>query len=238
MRLAANAVLISVVFCLSCAILGGTTLAGRVYSDQGRPVAGALASIQRTVAIPSYLIYRVVTDAQGKFSVDVPDTATYTVCVSSWNNQLLNSCEWSLPASLVKIAAGQQAASITITLQTGIVLRIRLDDPKSLLPTASAIADGTVSGAAPSVRFGLFTSDGRYHAAIQVSSDSLGQNHQIVVPLNVSFSFSIQANGVQVLDQTGTQLAVAGASIPSFGFQSSTANLAQGLFYQVGKPGN
>jgi hypothetical protein len=225
-------------FFLSNAAFGATTLTGRVYSDRGGPVAGVLASIQRTVASSSYTTYRVITDAHGKFSVSVPDTATYSVCVGSLSNQLLNTCEWALGQSLVPIASGQQTASVTITLQTGVILRIRLDDPQGLLPAASAISNGTVSSSAPSVRFGAVSSDGRYHAAIQVSSDSTGQNHQILVPLNAPLSVSIQATGVQVLNQTGTAIATVGSLIPTFGFQSSAANVGQGLHYQVGKPGN
>jgi hypothetical protein len=217
---------------------GATTLNGRVYSDAGRPVVGALATVQRTVAIASYTTYRVVTNAQGKFSLTVPDTATYSVCVGSWGDSLLNSCEWSLGQSLVPIAAGQQTASITITLQTGAMLRIRLDDPQGLLPSPTAVTSGTASSSAPSVRFGLWSSDGRYHAAIQVSSDSLGQNHQVLLPLNAALNFSVQASGVQVLNQTGTALAAAGSSIPSVGFQSGATNIAQGMYYQVAKAGN
>src|ERR1700693_1136 len=87
----------------------------RVYSDRGRPVEGALASVQRTVATAApYSTYQVLTDAKGRFTLNVPDTATYSVCVGSWNDQLLNSCEWAFGQSLVKIVTGQQAASITI----------------------------------------------------------------------------------------------------------------------------
>jgi hypothetical protein len=214
---------------------GATTLNGRVYSDSGRPVVGALATVQRTVAIASYTTYRIVTDAQGKFSLTVPDTATYSVCVGSWSDSLLNSCEWSLAQSLVPIAAGQQTASITLTLRTGAMLRIRLNDPQGLLPSPTAVTSGTVSSSAPSVRFGLWSSDGRYHAAIQVSSDSMGQNHQVLLPLNAALNFSVQATGIQVLDQSGNPLPVAA---PSIGFQSAPGNIAQGLYYQVAKSSN
>ena len=208
---------------------------------------GALASVQRTVAIPSYMTYRVVTDAQGKFSLDVPDTATYSVCIGSWGDSLLNSCEWSLAQSLVQITAGQAVASVTITLQTGALLPIRVADPQGLLVAATAVTSGvTANGRAatgvgvaasapPTVRFGLWSSDGRFHAAIQVSTDALGQNHQILVPLNAAFNFSIQATGVQVLDQSGNPIA---ATAPSIAFQSAPSAIAQGLYYQVAKSSN
>jgi hypothetical protein len=202
----------------------------RVYSDRGRPVEGALASVQRTVATAApYSTYQVLTDAKGRFSLDVPDTATYSVCVGSWNDRLLNSCEWAFDQSLVKIATGQAAASITIILQTGAILPIRLNDPQNLLP-----APGLAVNTSPAVRFGAWSSDGRYHAAIQTSGDALGQNHQMLVPLSAAVQVEVQATGVQVLDQTGN--ATAGA--PSINFQSSPIAIFQGLLFTVAKSGN
>ena len=234
MRVSCYLVALSVI-CTAYATAGTATLVGHIYSDQGSSVANALVSVQQTVATPGYQTYRVVTDDHGKFILSVPDGQTYSVCVGSWSSQLLNSCEWALSQSLVKIATGQQNASFQITLSTGAMLQIRLNDPQALLPTVTAVAGGTVPSGAPFVRFGVYSADGRFHVAIPVSADSLGQTHQILVPLNASFNLSIQATGVQVLNQAGVALAAAGGSVASLGFQSSPTNVAQGFYYQVAK---
>jgi hypothetical protein len=210
---------------------GATDLTVRVYSDSGHPVVGARASVQRTVATSTpYNTYGALTDAQGKFTLTVPDTATYSVCVGSWSDKLLTSCEWGLAQSLVTIAAGQKSASMNVNLVSGAMFPIRLNDPQNLLPAANAV----VAGSSPTVRFGVWSSDGRYHAAIQTSSDSLGQNHQLLVPLNAALQVSVQATGVQVLDQAGKTF----ASAPAIGFQSAPSAIIQGLVYTVAKLAN
>src|ERR1700735_4886578 len=83
---------------LALSPLQAATLTGRVYSDQSVPVSAAVVGIQATVITSSTIAsYGAVTDAQGAFTVDLPDGATYSICVGAFDRFLLNSCEWSLP---------------------------------------------------------------------------------------------------------------------------------------------
>src|SRR5690348_4423810 len=88
--------------------VGATVLTGRVYSDKGGPVDGAVIAVQATAFSTSPVVsYGAQTDAQGKFTVTIPDAATYSICVGAFDRSLLNSCEWSLQQSLVSVAKGQ-----------------------------------------------------------------------------------------------------------------------------------
>lgn len=230
MKLHSYAVIVASIF---VGAAQASTLTGRIYSDQGGPVVGALAIVQQTIATPNYSTYRVVTDIHGKFTLTVPDSRTYSVCVGAWSARLLNSCEWSFAQNLVTIPPGQSAASITITLRTGAILPIRLDDPQTLLPSAVSLQSVSLplpsSPPSPTVRFGVWSSEGQYHPAIHVSSDSAGRNYQILLPLAASVQFSAQATGVQIVDQAGKVFGGA----PSVAFQVVPSAVLQGLHYAV-----
>lgn len=235
-----------------------TNLVGRVYSDQGRPVSAAMVVIQPTV-IPASMsaivssttptattatgssptassssssLQRTTTDAQGKFTVTVPDSTTYSICVSAPQQNLLGSCDWPSAPNPVKIAtaqtSAQTSAQMNITLQTGFPLTFRLNDPQNLLP-----APGTTSGNA-FVQFGIWDTNGHYHPASEVSGDSLGRNHQVLIPLSTAIKISVWASGVRVLDANQQPVGPATA----VAFSSQPSNLGQAFKYQVAPLGN
>lgn len=211
-------------------LISGATLTGRVVADHGRPVNNALIAVQPTVLGPSGItIYRTTTEAQGRFSLDVPAPGTYTVCVDATQQGLLNNCQWFPNQSTVQIASGQTSPKMDVTLVTGIMLSIRLDDPDKLLPPPGQISTSTT---APIVSFGVWDTDGNYHQAVSPSSDNNGRDFQLLLPPGQSLKLSVQAINARVLDQTNTQV----SSAPSVSLSTSPSVLAQIKHYRLVAP--
>jgi hypothetical protein len=221
-----NVVSTLVVFSALAPSAWATTLVGRITSDQISPVGGEVVSIQATVISTSTVAtYRVLTDAQGKFSIAIPNPGTYSVCVGSRTRFLLNSCEWALSQSLVTIAPGQATAKFNLALKTGVVINIRLNDPGQLLPQPGAAA---VSKASAAVQFSAFAADGSHHLATQVSTDPGGQNLELLIPLSTSIHLGAQAANAQVLDQTQSVVGPSSVTI-----SSNAGSIPPVLVYQV-----
>jgi len=201
----------------------GTHVIGRVYADTGRPVEGAYVTLQPTlVSAAGYAIYRDTTNAQGKFTVEVSEPGAYTICVGAPDRKLLNSCQWSVASSTIVIQTRQAEAGIKITLQSAIVLRIRLDDPDQLLPPLGKAAIGTV-------RFGVWGPDKHYHPAIEVSGDDKGRDFEILVPAGGDWPVSVQSDQVMVIDSNGR----AAGTGPDAALSSRTADVGKVRRYRI-----
>jgi len=226
-------------------ILFGATLTGRIYSDQGPPVTGTLVTVQPTVAASSGLTtYQAVTDGQGKFVVTVPAGAIYSVCAGNPLAGLLNSCEWSLAQSQVRIPEQATSAEAIVTLQTGIPLPFRVSDPAGVLPRPGTVAApasvstsapagatgvaATSAASAPLLSFGLWDSSGHYHFVPMISGDDQGVNFWILVPPNASFTLSITGSNIQVADKTGASALNSTQSV-----SSNPSSLAQTPVFQA-----
>jgi hypothetical protein len=205
-----------------------------VISDQGRPVSNTLVNVQSTVASVSDGVtvqptsYSATTDSQGVFSVTLPAVGFYSVCVGAAGQQLLNNCEWNLAQSVVQVTASSATALTVITLQTGIPVSIRLDDPNALLPKLGTSGNAWV-------RFAVSESNGHSHWAAAVSADNKGFNYQVLVPIGASsLTFSVQAYNVNIVNQNNAVVNPLSATVSAV--QTVLSNLSQVLYYQVAAP--
>jgi hypothetical protein len=166
--------------------------------------------------------YQVVSDGQGKFSVDVPPGFGYSVCAESPRASLLN-CVWYLGESLVQVPPDAKGQEMVFTLHNGSLLRIRVNDPKRILPTL-----GTRNApGAPIGEFSLWDSQGHYHPVPGTSSDEKGLNYEVLVPVGLDVRLTVRGYNVQVLNQ-GNTAAPAGANL-----SSQLSNLGQVIVYNI-----
>jgi carboxypeptidase family protein len=203
---------------------------GRVYSEDGNPVKAASVTVQSTVARPSAQSktltsadqYKSSTDAQGKFILDLPD-GPYTVCVRADKRGLLDSCQWFLSESIIQVREG--FSQFKITLHSGLILRIRLNDPQGLLPQ-----DATARFTSPvAARFTVYDALGYSHPVTEISGDDKGRNFEILVPPNLDYGLSVQSQNVDVVDAaSGLASRAAAATV-----NSAKSNLAQTRVYEI-----
>lgn len=185
--------------------MSAATLQGTVLADYGRPIPQIVVGVFKSSAagpIKTFTSYSAVTDIAGRFTVSIPESGNFIICAGSPKDALLNSCDWPTIIPSVQIPAGNGTVTKTITLQTGITLYFRFNDPSGLLSRPNNSATGSVS-------VGVWDSRGIFFQAYPTSADSKGFNYELVVPASQSFRLSVRGAGVQVLDATGTLLGTA-----------------------------
>ena len=200
--------------------LSAATLAGRVYSTDGRPVSGAWVSVQPTRATSAGLPRnQTVTDVQGKFSFEIAE-GDYSVCVVGDHKGLLNSCEWDLDHSIVTVQS--PLTQFKITLKNGATMRIRLNDPsKALAKTSTAANDAMVT-------FIVWDALGHSHYAREVGGDDKGKNLELLVPPDAQLRLAVDSRNVDVQDKDGS--AASKSNVP---VSARPADLGDTRVYQV-----
>jgi len=210
------------VICFLLAVVSSVsaaTLVGRVYSEDGPPVDGALVSAQSTTVMPSGLPQKqTVTDAQGKFTLELADGA-YSVCVVTDHKGLLNSCEWDLDHSVVTVQS--PLTQFKVTLKKGVPLRIRLNDPSGALSRPGLKNDAFVT-------FIVWDAVGHSHYVREIGGDDKGKNLELLMPIDAPLRLNVQSYNVDVFDPGG-----ASASKASVGLISRVSDLGTTRVYQV-----
>ncbi len=161
-----------------------------------KPVQKAIVGVHRSsidgplAATESHFA---VTDAEGRFQVAGLNNGPFVICVTAAGQEILDPCEWTRPMPIYRLPSG----TVQVTVQKGATLRIRLDDPERLLPTATRPRTGVA------VEPGVRTPDKEFHRAALRSSDRTGHNFEIVVPAEVGLESRVDVLGVQVIDEVG-----------------------------------
>ena len=124
----------------------------------------------------------------------------YRICVATHQKDFLNPCIWPPGPSQVELKDEEAKGSIDINLEKGLRIYVRLDDPEHLLPTmkepdASAMVYPTMR-----------SKEGHFYPMGNVSSDSNGHLHKIVVPFDKELSLSFQAMNSRIVTQRGLPL--------------------------------
>jgi len=200
--------------------LFATSLIGRVYSDEDRPVEGVVVSAQATKVTPDGLPRnQTVTDVQGKFTFDLKD-GDYSICVFSDHRGLLNSCEWDLDHSIVTVQS--PLTQFKIILKNGVTMRIRLNDPSRVLTRGTAAANDAA------VNFIVWDALGHSHYVREVGGDDKGKNLELLVPPGAQLRLGVDSRNVDVLDKNG-----AAASKSSVAVSAKPVDLGDTRVYQV-----
>jgi hypothetical protein len=179
-----------------------TELTGSVLDDQGIAIFGAIVTVARSSVdgpLPASESYTTTTAADGSYSVKDLTAGPFVVCAVAPGRSLLDPCEWSSSQTVVRLPGGTGTVSATTQLQLGATVSIRVDDP-ALALTATVVAGSPH----PFLSMGVWASDGHFHQAWRVSSDSTGYNYTLVIPPNVDLAFAVNALNLTVTDNTKT----------------------------------
>ncbi len=180
---------------------GTATVQGEVLDSSGKALAGArvvvIASsadgvIQRAQSIGG------TTDQDGRFSITGLNGGAYNVCASVPQSAYLNPCRWSKPP-FVRVEAGKVSKFIKITLEQGVRMKLRLEDPNGTITPFKQTAGRFII---PSVRL----TNGRSQSFELISSDVDAHDYEIAVPADVDLQVSFIGTNVKVADEKGTAI--------------------------------
>lgn len=184
---------------LSLAQISGAELAVEVHDTKGGAVTGAIVTIHRTSdggPVSRTVSHRGVTGADGRFLFTGLIKGSWSACVLTPSYKYLDPCEWSLPQSTV-IGTESSSGELDITLQSGRLVTLRVDDHEKVVPTPISKVTDT------ELRIGAWGRDGQFHNARMISSDQRGHNYEILVPEDADLEFGVSARNIEVMDQAG-----------------------------------
>jgi hypothetical protein len=154
-----------------------------------------------------------VTNTAGQASFTGLPFGIYSVCVEPLNGFLFEPCQW-LPPETTHLTAQSSSSSIKLTVQRGIPVNVRIDDPEGLLnsPNASPLSVGVVTPLGP------------VHLRPS-AKDSTGVNYQIIAPPSMAAFIQVFAGTSRIVDGTGNTVNFASASTaPSFNLSSTSTS--------------
>lgn len=181
----------------------GGDLTGLVLDDKGAPIAGAIVTIGRSdvdgplFATESYLQQ---TQSDGSFYFSGLSAGPFVTCAFARGRVLVDPCQWSDAPSIIRIPDGSGVVTNNLQLQLGAKVSIRVDDP---LQALSITPPDTTGSPGRLLLMGVWTSEGRFHASWQISSDSTGRNHILVIPPDVDVEFAVSTVNLSATDATG-----------------------------------
>ncbi len=139
-----------------------------------------------------------MSDADGRFSIAGLQGGPYVICVVAPRTDLLDPCAWSTP-SVIRVAAGGVSSGNEIELESGALVRLRIDDGERLFqPLAKSANTG--------VQAGIWTENGQYRPVFWESSDKRGHNYQIAVPDGLRFKLLLRGQNVTIYDDKGAKM--------------------------------
>jgi hypothetical protein len=193
----------TLVLWLGCSLIcRATDLNGTILDDKGKPVAGAMVTIHRSSVdgpLRATETYTQTSAKDGTYSLQGLSAGAFTICAVVPSRSLLDPCKWNDSPPIVRIAANAKVVTATTQLELGATVSVRVSDPQLAL---AVVPPGTSGGRviAPIVVMGVWTSNGHFHPAWEVSSDSGGKDLTLIVPAGVDLKFAVSGKDVFVKD--------------------------------------
>jgi hypothetical protein len=197
---------------------------GVVNDEQGRALSEATVSVlyqppplavgQRTPPPPGPTFNAVVqTAANGTYSIASVPAGDYRLCVQVDDRpgrDFVGTCTWDLAGVAVKLTSGATTAVPTITMRFGHRVKIKIDDPSSLLDKNEG------KGPGGSLLVGVFAPHGFYIPARLVAKTPKDRDYEIVIPFDTPVRASVASPGFQVsnLDTNATVDTLRGTGEP------------------------
>ena len=122
------------------------SVSGTVAGSDGTTIVGAYVTLAAVPAYPSsrnlQTQWAALSDANGAFSFTGLSASSYQVCAQLPHTQWLSPCAWGTTPPVVSLSAGQPTANVSVTMTKGVVVPIRVNDPKQLLAANEGITPG------------------------------------------------------------------------------------------------
>jgi hypothetical protein len=188
-------------------------------SPSGLVVVAGLSVPDTAAGFSGQRAFASVTDVTGQVSFTGLPFGIYSVCVEPQNQLYVSPCQWS-PPDTVHLTSQNTSGTVALSVQRGVPVDIRIDDPDGLLSSSIATA--------PAVVARVVTPQGPLHLQ-PAAQDVGGINYRIIAPPSVAASIQISAGALDILDGTGTPVSFSSLALaPSF----NLAPTATGQFFR------
>jgi len=187
------------------------SISGSVMNDAGGPLPGAQVFYNRVqdlrrdergrlVPVASSMRSGVVkTDGTGKFLIPALPAGQYYLCAGGIQQNHLMSCDWQQRQGPVSLGAGQNASNLQLTVRTGTILRILIQDRASRIGSQHQL--------------GVISATGHYKRAARVGRTGDPVQYALAVPKRISLRLFLGTPPV-LRDETGIPLPVGSPSLP------------------------
>jgi hypothetical protein len=172
-------------------------LLGTVTDDSGTAITGAIvsATLQPPGPVPKFTPVTVssISGGKGAFELDNLPAGTFGLCVQKPDLQLLNPCLWSDTRVTAAVNSGQTTSGISLVVEKGVRISIRLADDQKLLKAASHedILIGTGHGTSPFIPAQLS------------SKDDSGKTFSLLIPTGRAVQLSVFSAMFALGDEKG-----------------------------------
>ena len=188
------------------------SIAGHVVRESGVRAAGIgvrydkIRTLRRDAAgrmipIGPGVNWSVQTRNDGSFVMTGLPTGEYYLCALGSRPGELNSCDWDNEPAPVSIRPGEQVQNVVLTIRSGAVIRIRVDDPAGKLGNDSDFIAG------------FMADSGHYTRAVSASTSGTGREYVVTVPRDVAGRLFIDSRHA-ITDRVGNVVARGEPTLP------------------------
>jgi hypothetical protein len=185
-------------------------ISGTVVGDDGKPLVGVFVTYTRSSASPNDSVPPsggTATGVAGAYSFNSLIPATYKLCPNAPpNSGLIMTCAWALRPPVIVLQAGQHVSGNTIVMHKGTVLRIRVADPKNLVPVTDWMRGPT------NLVTGVWTADGLFHRAHLRSGGNGNLEFVMAVPSQITLQPYIAGANLAIDAGSGAPVSPQGVS--------------------------
>ena len=197
------------------------SIEGTVTDSSNRAIAGAFVTALRQGLPP--MSQTAKSGPGGAFQIQGLPAGTYSMCVQLPGDGYLNPCHWTAavsaatPSTLsdVTLAPGQRSTGNSLKMQTGSVLKVRVEDPGKLMDQK------TPDGHDPHLTMGVWGPHGLFYPAHVTGKDNTGADFQLTVPRDTALTFHISSKSFALADGAGAALP---GSVSQEAFQHATGD--------------
>jgi hypothetical protein len=183
--------------------LRGAVLSGSVTVSGIRTIRDSLTihdlSTPRTAGHKPY-DHQFASKADGSFSLTGVPAGKYRICVDAPQENVLDPCLWPDAQQTWTVANGDNLTKLAIKVQTGMQLKVHVNDPQGALPQTK----GGVHGEALSMA--VITNRKRYYNLRLLSAGKNGSDHYVVVPFDEPLLLVTESASLAVSDKDGKRV--------------------------------
>jgi hypothetical protein len=189
---------------------GDGQIQGTILASDGQPVprASVTAQRQRSTGEAPFRA-SAFTGTDGSFVVSGVPPGVYRVCIQVPGTTFLNPCTWSVAPPSATVTSGQTSSVGTIQLETGYLVKARLNDSGRLLQSD----EGRVPGAR--VQVGVWTPNGFFLPLRVRTRSATSRDLELPVPFGASVELSASSSFYDLANENNARIDTnQGARIP------------------------